>query len=54
MSETPTTDNELTGEPRETPPGEHESELADENSGSDTVRDQQAENAESSLDQPSQ
>lgn len=53
MSESPTTDDELTGEPKQTPPGEHDSELSDENSGSDAAK-KQAENAESSLDQPSQ
>lgn len=54
MSETPTSDNDLTGEPKQTPPGEHDSELADENSGSAPAGAQQAENAGTSQDQPSQ
>lgn len=53
MSETPTTDDELTGEPFETPPGEHPSELpdADDATGPSAT---QRENAETSEDQPSQ
>ena len=46
-------DDDLTGEPEGSPPGEHESELPDESDGrSDS--DLQEENAETSLDQPSQ
>ena len=46
-------DDDLTGEPRDTPPGEHEGELPD---GADGTGDPatQEENAGTSLDQPSQ
>ena len=36
------------------PPGEHEDELPDEHDQTDEERDLQEENAETSLDQPSQ
>jgi hypothetical protein len=53
VSETPTSDDDLTGEPQDQPPGEHESDLPDE---ADATGDPavQEENAETSLDQPSQ
>jgi len=57
VSETPTSDDDLTGEPREAPPDEHESELPHEADGDgDNANDRalQEENAETSLDQPSQ
>ena len=57
MSETPTSDDDLTGEPHEAPPDEHESELPHEADGDgDNANDRalQEENAETSLDQPSQ
>ncbi len=53
MSETPTSDDDLTGEPRQAPPDEHESELPHESDG-DGGNALQEENAETSLDQPSQ
>ncbi len=37
----------------EEPPGEHDSELTGEDDGDQAADDQQAENAETSLDQPS-
>jgi hypothetical protein len=53
LSETPASDDDLTGEPQGTPPGEHEDELSDEaDDNSDPLT--QEENAETSLDQPSQ
>ncbi len=56
MSEIPATDDDLTGEPFETPPGEHAGELPgdDANGASDEAREAQEENAETSQDQPSQ
>jgi hypothetical protein len=53
VSESPTSDDDLTGEPEDRPPGEHEGDLPDE---SDATGDGelQEENAETSLDQPSQ
>ncbi len=54
MSESPATDDDLTGEPSTPPPGEHDSELAGDHGGSAPGTTQQPENAESSLDQPSQ
>jgi len=53
LSESPATDDDLTGEPHAAPPGEHEDELSD---GSDDNSDPatQEENAGTSLDQPSQ
>jgi hypothetical protein len=53
VSESPVSPDDLTGEPHETPPGEHDDELPDE---SDRTNDSEAqdENAETSLDQPSQ
>lgn len=53
MSETPTTDDDLTGEPFEKPPGEHSSELPGDNDATDPSG-KQRENAETSEDQPSQ
>ena len=53
MSESPTTDDDLTGEPHGTPPGEHESELPSENDDPHTS-ELQEENAGTSEDQPSQ
>ena len=53
MSESPTSDDDLTGEPQDTPPDEHESELPDESDGTGDPALQE-ENAETSLDQPSQ
>ena len=38
----------------ETPPGEHSSDLPGEDDGADAAAATQAENAETSLDQPSQ
>ena len=38
----------------EAPPGEHDSELSGENDGGDAAASSQEENAETSLDQPSQ
>ena len=52
MSESPTSDDDLTGEPHEAPPDEHESELPHESDGSGDNALQE-ENAETSLDQPS-
>ncbi len=52
MSEAPASDDALTGEPHDTPPGEHENELPDESDASGSTS--QVENAETSLDQPSQ
>jgi hypothetical protein len=53
LSETPESDDELTGEPHGTPPGEHESELPDESDDNPDPATQE-ENAGTSLDQPSQ
>ncbi len=53
MSETPASDDDLTGEPHAPPPGEHEAELPDESDENPDPALQQ-ENAETSLDQPSQ
>ncbi|WP_167736123.1 hypothetical protein [Nocardioides sp. 503] len=53
MSESPTTDDELTGEPFDTPPGEHASELPDEQDDPHTGPLQE-ENAGTTEDQPSQ
>ena len=53
MSESPTSDDDLTGEPETKPPGEHDSELPDDADGSGDS-EVQAENAGTSLDQPSQ
>jgi hypothetical protein len=53
VSESPTSDDDLTGEPQQTPPGEHDGELPDESDGSGDPAIQE-ENAETSLDQPSQ
>ena len=53
MSESPATDDDLTGEPHATPPGEHDGELPDESDASGDPATQE-ENAETSLDQPSQ
>ncbi|GEP37616.1 hypothetical protein NPS01_12790 [Nocardioides psychrotolerans] len=58
MSELPATDDDLTGEPFEKPPGEHSSELPSDNDATDPSGKQaenaQEENAQTSGDQPSQ
>ncbi len=53
MSESPTSDDDLTGEPQEAPSDEHESELPHESDGAGDNALQE-ENAATSLDQPSQ
>ncbi|MCW2851962.1 MAG: hypothetical protein JWM84_1626 [Nocardioides sp.] len=53
MSESPSTDDDLTGEPFGTPPGEHDGELPDENDDGHTGPLQE-ENAGTTEDQPSQ
>jgi hypothetical protein len=53
MSESPATDDDLTGEPHGTPPGEHDSDLPDEDDAGHTGPLQE-ENAGTSEDQPSQ
>lgn len=58
MSETPTTDDDLTGKPFETPPGEHSSELPGDIEAADAsvehAENARQENAQTSQDQPSQ
>ncbi len=54
MSESAASDNDLTGEPHATPPGEHGSELPGDADQPPAERDAQEENAETTLDQPSQ
>jgi hypothetical protein len=52
LSESSATDDDLTGEPHAVPPGEHDSDLPDGSDNPDPAT--QEENAETSLDQPSQ
>ena len=58
MSEIPTSDDAFTGEPHDTPPGEHASELPSDNDATDSSGTQaenaRDENAQTSQDQPSQ
>jgi hypothetical protein len=53
LSESPATDDDLTAEPHGTPPGEHDSDLPDEDDAGHTGPLQE-ENAGTSEDQPSQ
>ena len=54
LSESPASDDDLTGEPHGSPPGEHDERAARRVGRQPRPRDLQEENAETSLDQPSQ